>query len=414
VAGNSLAVGGWLVAKTTGISFIDGLETAEGPAFADTMAALLALIAVAGALTAAVAPELLRMPSISSVPVAAVTAALVMTATVAAGGHHHGGEGHEHETATIGDHDDDHEHTSGDDHDSDEHGDDHEHTDTTDPDHEHRDTTDPDHEHTGTTVGDPDDDHDHGGNNSRRNSGGHTDDHDHPPSTDPGEPPHDHPPSTDPGQPPHDHAPGPTPVIPRRYDARLPVDLSGFPGVSAEQQARAEALVTSTLVQLPAHYATTDAAYAAGYRSIGDAFTGWEHYIKWSLTNDGHELDANYPESLVYQVMPTGEKRLAAAMYLLEPPRTLDQVPDLGGPMTQFHEHNDLCWYPRGDAWQVTLVGAPPIPCPTGAVRKEVVPMIHVWVIPSECGPFAALEGASGGQVRPGEPVLCDHVHGSH
>jgi len=414
VAGNSLAVGGWLVAKTTGISFIDGLQTAEGPAFADTMAALLALIAVAGALTAAVAPELLRMPSISSVPVAAVTAALVMTATVAAGGHHHGGEGHEHETATIGDHDDDHEHTSGDDHDSDEHGDDHDHPGTTDPDHEHRDTTDPDHDHTGTTVGDHDDDHDHGGNNSRRNSGGHTDDHDHPPSTDPGEPPHDHPPSTDPGQPPHDHAPGPTPVIPRRYDARLPVDLSGFPGVSAEQQARAEALVTSTLVQLPAHYATTDAAYAAGYRSIGDAFTGWEHYIKWSLTNDGHELDANYPESLVYQVMPTGQKRLAAAMYLLEPPRTLDQVPDLGGPMTQFHEHNDLCWYPRGDAWQVTLVGAPPIPCPTGAVRKEVVPMIHVWVIPSECGPFAALEGASGGQVRPGEPVLCDHVHGSH
>jgi hypothetical protein len=388
VAGNSLALAGWLVVTTSGIGFVDGLETAEGPGFADTMAALLALIAVAGALTAAVAPELLRMPSFSSVPVAAVTAAVVMAATVATGAHHHGDEGHEHETPTIGDHDDDHEHTSGDDHDSDdEHGDDDDHTDTTDPDHGHTGTTSPD--------------HDHGGNNTRSTTGGHNDDHGHPPSTDP-------------GQPPHDHDPGMPPPTPRPYNATLPVDLSGFPGVSAEQQARAEALVTSTLVQLPAHYATTDAAYAAGYRSIGDGFTGWEHYINWSMTNDGHELDANYPESLVYQVLPTGEKRLAAAMYLLEPPRTLDQVPDLGGPMTQFHEHNDLCWSPQGDAWRVILVGAPPIPCPSGAVRKDVVPMIHVWVIPSECGPFAALEGASGGQVRPGEPVLCDHVHGSH
>jgi hypothetical protein len=402
VAGNSLALAGWLVAKTSGISFIDGLETAEGPGFADTIVAVLALIAVAGALTAAVAPELLRMPSISSVPVAAVTAAVVMAATVATGAHHHDGEGHEHETATIGDHDDDHEHTSGDDHDSDD-----EHGDTG--------TTDPDHDHTGTTSPD----HDHGGNDNRRNSGGHDDDHDHPPSTDPGRPPHNHDPGTpphnhDPGTPPHNHDPGTPPPSPRPYNATLPVDLSGFPGVSAEQQARAEALVTSTLVQLPQHYATTDAAYAAGYRSIGDGFTGWEHYINWSMTDDGHELDANYPESLVYQVLPGGEKRLAAAMYLLEPPRTLDQVPDLGGPMTQFHEHNDLCWAPQGDAWRVILVGAPPTPCPSGAVRKEVVPMIHVWVIPSECGPFAALEGASGGQVRPGEEVLCDHVHGSH
>src|SRR5262245_29978915 len=89
VVGNSLAVAGWLVAKTSGIGFIDGLETAEGPGFADTMAALLAVVAVAGALTAAVAPGLLRMPSISSVPVAAVTAVVVMAATVSARSAHH-------------------------------------------------------------------------------------------------------------------------------------------------------------------------------------------------------------------------------------------------------------------------------------------------------------------------------------
>jgi hypothetical protein len=402
VAGNSLALAGWLVAKTSGIGFIDGLETAEGPGFADTMAAILALIAVAGALTAAVAPELLRMPSISTVPVAAVTAAVVMAAMVATGGHQHGPGGHGHEdAAAIGAHDDDHEHQSGDGHGSDD---------------DHSDMTGDDHDHAGTGDDHSGDDHstgdDHGhGTNTNHDHGTNTDpdDHDHDPST----PPHEHP--NDPEQPPHEHPDDPEqpPHLPRPYDATLPVDLSGFPGVSPEQQARAEALVTASLTKLPA-FASTSTAYAAGYRSIGDSVTGYEHYINWSMTNDGHELDADHPESLVYQVMPGGGRRLVAAMYLLEPPRTLDQVPDLGGPMTQFHEHNDLCWYPPEGAWQVALVGPPPIPCPSGARRLEVVPMIHVWIVPSECGPFAALEGASGGQIQPGEQVLCDHVHGSH
>src|SRR5262245_35548416 len=140
VIGNSLAVAGWLVAKTSGIGFIDGLETAEGPQFADTMAALLALVAVAGALTAAVAPELLRRPSISTVPVAAVTAVLVMAATVAAGGHHHDPGGHGHDEATISANGDDHDHGSGDDHAA---GEDHDHTGTTDPGHDHTGDHDP-------------------------------------------------------------------------------------------------------------------------------------------------------------------------------------------------------------------------------------------------------------------------------
>jgi hypothetical protein len=333
--------------------------------------------------------------------VAAVTAALVMTATVAAGGHHHGPGGHGHDATAISDHADDHDH--GDDGSSDDHaGDGHDHTDTTDPGHDHTDSTDPDHDHTGGdhTGGD---DHSHGSNGGNHTHGTNP--------NDPEQPPHDHDPNVpnDPEQPPHEH-PGTT----RPYDATLPVDLSGFPGVTAEEQARAEALVTASIVKLPA-YASTDAAYAAGYRSVGDGFTGYEHYINWSMISDGHELDPDYPESLVYEVSPTGSKRLVAAMFMLEPPRTLDQVPDLGGPMTQFHVHNDLCWYPRADnTFQVILAGAPPASCPTGAVRKEVVPMIHVWIVPSVCGPFAALEGASGGQIQPGEEVLCDHVHGSH
>jgi hypothetical protein len=39
--------------------------------------------------------------------------------------------------------------------------------------------------------------------------------------------------------------------------------------------------------------------------------------------------------------------------------------------------------------------------------------MIHVWIVPHECGPFAALEGVGAGQIKPGEERLCDHAHGA-
>jgi hypothetical protein len=40
--------------------------------------------------------------------------------------------------------------------------------------------------------------------------------------------------------------------------------------------------------------------------------------------------------------------------------------------------------------------------------------MIHVWITPHPCGPFAALEGVAAGQVREGEEHLCNTLHGGH
>jgi hypothetical protein len=39
--------------------------------------------------------------------------------------------------------------------------------------------------------------------------------------------------------------------------------------------------------------------------------------------------------------------------------------------------------------------------------------MVHVWVEPQACGPFAALEGVAGGRIADGQTRLCDHAHGS-
>jgi hypothetical protein len=40
--------------------------------------------------------------------------------------------------------------------------------------------------------------------------------------------------------------------------------------------------------------------------------------------------------------------------------------------------------------------------------------MIHVWITPHKCGPFAALEGVGAGQIEAGEERLCDHRHGAN
>src|SRR5687768_11172057 len=49
---NALALAGWIATRLTGISWIDGLEVAESPQPADSIAALFAALAVTGSLVA--------------------------------------------------------------------------------------------------------------------------------------------------------------------------------------------------------------------------------------------------------------------------------------------------------------------------------------------------------------------------
>jgi hypothetical protein len=139
--------------------------------------------------------------------------------------------------------------------------------------------------------------------------------------------------------------------------------------------------------------------------------------VKWSLVDDGYILDSKRPESLVYEVQPSGAKKLAAAMYTLPFGSTFADVPDVGGKLTQWHVHNDICLRDNpNDPLQKTvssLVSADG-ECPAGTTKAGAVPMLHVWIVKNACGPFAALEGVAGGQVPEGETPWCDHAHGSH
>ncbi|NLA36663.1 MAG: hypothetical protein GX868_13405 [Actinobacteria bacterium] len=194
------------------------------------------------------------------------------------------------------------------------------------------------------------------------------------------------------------------------YLATLPVDLSGMPGVSAEQQQRAEDLVERTIERLP-QFADVSTLNAKGYFSIEDAFTGHEHFVNWDFINDGRELDPDFPESLVFE-MVDGKKTLVSAMYMAEGGVGLDGVPDIGGPMTQWHIHDNLC-YSLSDPPRVAGLTMSDGTCGPGTRSMGTpVPMIHVWIRPHKCGPFAALDGIGAGQVNAGETTLCDAVHG--
>jgi len=207
--------------------------------------------------------------------------------------------------------------------------------------------------------------------------------------------------------------PAPTTTAPSYKDNGSPrISLAGFPGVSAVQRARAEDLVFRTRTVLP-KFATTDIAIANGFSSIQDSSTGVEHYVNWSYINDEHELNPDYPESLVFQVGPNGQRTLVSAMYMLGDSYTLETVPDIGGSLTQWHIHNNLCYsqdpFVSGST-RVVGVTSENGPCSFG-VKLNPNPMIHVWITPHVCGPFAALEGVGAGQIKPGEERLCDEVH---
>ncbi len=99
-------------------------------------------------------------------------------------------------------------------------------------------------------------------------------------------------------------------------------------------------------------------------------------------------------------------------MFMLPTGETLENVPDIGGPLTQWHVHEDLCFTDDDDAPQVAGLSPVDEPCREPLVRLAAVPMIHVWIVANPCGPFAALSGVGAGQIEDGALRLCDTTNG--
>ena len=216
---------------------------------------------------------------------------------------------------------------------------------------------------------------------------GHAEDHAHDDGH--GSSPHDHADGEADG---HEHGTGPqvdgrASVVGTAYDPDDPVVSLDDPRLTEAQRAAARALVDDVAAEM-ARFSDPASVEAEGYVSIGDGITGYEHFSHPVLRNDPITLDPRRPESIVFRVNPDGTKDLVSAMFILPPGSTLDDAPDIAGTLTTWHDHQDLCWI--GDR----VVGTTPTPgeCAFGEFRVGQ-PMMHVWLVPHPCGPFAGLEG---------------------
>ena len=183
-----------------------------------------------------------------------------------------------------------------------------------------------------------------------------------------------------------------------------PSQLRAEPGVSPAELRRASKLLAATIAALP-RWHTPAEAYAAGYRSIGDKKSVVEHFVNWSYVNDGHILDPARPESIVFQ-RRDGAQVAVAAMYSLPLGSSFADVPDVGGALTQWHVHRNLCLTNDPQQKIILRFTAGDGSCPAGPSKASNTPMLHVWTVPNPCGPFAALE--FGGQFPDGETRNCD------
>jgi hypothetical protein len=160
--------------------------------------------------------------------------------------------------------------------------------------------------------------------------------------------------------------------------------------VTEDERTAAQDLIDTTAEGM-ARFSDPESVAAAGYVSIGDAVTGYEHYINVGYLADGIELDPERIESIVFTVAPDGTRTLASAMYILTFGKTMDDVPEIAGELTSWHDHQNLCWEGVRVVGTTDRTGS----CERGTFRGTA-PMLHVWVTEHECGPFAGIEGSHG------------------
>lgn len=150
-----------------------------------------------------------------------------------------------------------------------------------------------------------------------------------------------------------------------------------------EERAAAAQLLAATMASI-ARYQDPATAIAAGYKpgpvSSADPLRHFENPANRSAI-----LDPNRPQALVYARTPHG-LQLIGAMYQM--PHVGQWGPDPGGPLTQWHQHEGICFSPFGIEFSFET---PFWTCPVGSTSITTPPMLHVWIIDNgKNGPFAA------------------------
>ena len=124
-------------------------------------------------------------------------------------------------------------------------------------------------------------------------------------------------------------------------------------------------------------------AWAVGYRPGGGPNLGSTHWMNQANVDAGYVMDPHHPQGLVYANSKHGPVLLGAMFQM----KRIGQFgPDPGGPLTAWHQHENICFSPLGLEFSfMTPFGT----CPLGAIDISASPMLHVWIVDNPSGPFA-------------------------
>jgi hypothetical protein len=150
-----------------------------------------------------------------------------------------------------------------------------------------------------------------------------------------------------------------------------------------EQQDAANLLYRETKAAiLP--YQDWHKAWAAGYRPEGANKMPSQHWMNQAYVDAGYVMDPRRPQGLVYASSKQGPVLLGAMFQM----KNIGQFgPDPGGPLTAWHQHENICFTPFG--FEFSLM-TPFATCPLGAIDVSASPMLHVWIVDNpKGGPFA-------------------------
>lgn len=113
------------------------------------------------------------------------------------------------------------------------------------------------------------------------------------------------------------------------------------------------------------------------------------HANNQAYEHDGRVLDPERPETLVYAVAPDGRTVLLGALFAM--PSAGEPGPTVGGPLTVWHAHEDICF----SLVPLSLTGvlSPLGTCPVGSFTMPVTAeMMHVWTVPGAPETFGDLD----------------------
>jgi hypothetical protein len=160
---------------------------------------------------------------------------------------------------------------------------------------------------------------------------------------------------------------------------------------AAELEA-ASRLIAETKASV-ARYVDLNVAIAAGYVPMEPPTDQVVHYVNPAYLTDADVLNPLHVQSLIYFNGKQGPV-LIGAMYIM--PRSFEAGPQVGGPLTVWHQHSNICF---DDVTGMAVAFADDASsnandksgsCPRGSTHRTTPQMLHVWLIDNPDGPFAS------------------------